>query len=124
MKENSANRDRDRFKDEEQENSNLPDRARENETPASGIKNNDAWITGMEAKTPMQETNPPSYESTTSDNLNEQSRYNANKDADQWKTGGEFRDPDEWKRSDSSSESQKTGNDADQNNAAEKENSF
>ncbi len=126
MKENTANQDRDHYNDNEQQNSNMPNTERENDTPASGLKNNDAWTTGIEAHTPMQETNPPSYISSDSVEIEKESTSKAINDPDEWKTGGEHRDPDQWKKGDEhSTEMHKTGLDTDQKNTDnEKENSF
>ncbi len=79
----------------------------------------------MEAHTPMQETNPPTYISSDSVEIEKESTSKAINDPDEWKTGDEHRDPDQWKKGyNSETESQKTGDDPDQNNATEKENSF
>jgi len=112
MKENTANHGRDRFDNDEQKKSNSPNSERENDAPASGLKNNDAWITGLEAKTPMQEANPTGYAPTTSSDTDQESNPDA------------FKDPDEWKTGDSMSEAKKKVGTTDQNKDREKENSF
>ncbi len=112
MKDNTTNQDRGRSENDTQKNSNLPGAERENDNPATGIKNNDAWITGMEARTPIQQSNPTDHE-PVSDNIEESS------------SAYTFIDPDEWKGDDDSiAEAQKTNLDTEQNNESEKENSF
>ncbi len=87
--ENTASQDGNRSGNDEQQNSNFHNREGENDAPASGLKNNDAWTTGLEAKTPMQEGNPPSYAQTTRGDTDQESRSNTIKDPDEWKTGDE-----------------------------------
>jgi len=108
--ENPTNQERDEVN--QQQNSNLPNKEKENDAPASGIKNNDAWTTGLEAKTPMQESNPPTYKTTD------------NPDQGQEPNSTDIKDPDEWKTGYSTSEEKKTDSVADQNHDREKENSF
>ena len=146
MKENTANHGRDRFDNDEQKKSNSPNSERENDAPASGLKNNDAWTTGLEAKTPMQEGNPPSYASLNRGETANESSSNAIKDPDQWKTGDEAMTDAQRSYlntlSDEAGEEmnvnltkaeaskrieelqRKTGRGLDQNNSGEKENSF
>ncbi len=89
MIDNTANNDRNRSDNNEKQNSNFSHSEREDDTPASGLKNNDAWTTGMEAKTPMQEGFPPSYKTSSSGEDDEESMSNTIKDPDEWKTGHE-----------------------------------
>jgi len=112
MKENSPNQDYDLSGNDKQQNSNLTEKERENDTPASGIKNNDAWTTGLEAKTPIQEGNPPTYRTSDTADTDKETNTEITKDPDDWKTG------------DSMSASKEPGGIADQNKDREKENSF
>lgn len=145
MIENTENNNRDQSDNNKQQNSNFSNTERENDMPASGLKNNDAWTTGMEAHT-MQDGRHPSYKTSGSEYADEETGSNTIKDPDAWKTGDEAMTGaqrsylntlsneageemnDNLTKAEASKRieelQRKTGRGLDQNNNREKENSF